>query len=99
MQPRLKSFRDFCEKNNYQLLKDDYEFIGKMLDRCYKTNFKALLSGYLKEWRLGMSSARSSNTAQSEGRKKANYWLLEFADKNSDETCGVICDSRIGYSN
>lgn len=78
---RLRSFKAHCEANGYELLEDDYKFIDNILNKHDKTDFKDILSGYLKNWCIGMGNANSEASRQSLGRRMANLWLLEYKNQ------------------
>jgi hypothetical protein len=77
---RLLSFRKYCIDNNFELRHDDYAFIDSKLSLANKTDFKAILDVYLENWAQGMIESSIGSSAQSDGRKRANLWLLEYSD-------------------
>lgn len=80
-QSRLKSFKAHCARRGFELLRDDYLFIDKILNKFKITDFKAILERYLEEWGYGMGEAKIFSTAQGFGRKRANLWMLRYASE------------------
>jgi len=78
---RLKIFRSICMRRGYELLRDDYLFIDRILSNMPKNDFKAILARYLEEWGAGMDNAVIYDTAQGYGRRRANSWLLEYSSE------------------
>lgn len=82
---RLESFKRHCVQEGYELLGEDYRFLDKMLNEFGENEFKAIMTRYLKEWDEGTAKAQSSNTAQGEGRRRANLWLFERCEQRKVE--------------
>lgn len=77
---KLRSFKAYCDANRYELLEDDYKFIDRILNNHDKSDFKAILDLYLKNWSIGMGMSSIESSRQSLGRRMANLWLLEYTN-------------------
>ena len=75
---RLNSFRSHCLKMGVEILEDDLRFIDHRLGKHLKTDFKAILETYLQKWINGMGQDNENLSRQSQGRRNANLWLLDY---------------------
>jgi len=93
---RLKSFKQHCARRGFDLLQDDYRFIDRTLNSFGKGDFKAVLERYLEEWYLGMVEAPNDAQAQGIARKRANIWLLQYADEVKMKKMKERCEEKRG---
>jgi hypothetical protein len=76
-----KGFKDYCYKNNIQLLRDDFLFIEQVLDKIPSELHRSIMYDYTRRWLLGVKKEEKSLLKQNSGRKLANSWLREQAAK------------------
>lgn len=77
---RLESFRAYCKKQNINLLKDDLNFINRMLLEIDSDDFKAILMRYIEKWLSCMGDSDKNAHSVNLARKTANLWLLEYTE-------------------
>jgi len=69
------TFEEHCKQNNIQLLRDDIQYIKRMLQRIAPNARKRVMRGYLDEWVLGRDQCENAIQAQNMGRRRANTYL------------------------
>ncbi len=75
------TFKQYCEKNGYLLLHDDFKYIENAL-RCIPTHKqRPLMFEYCNVWNHAMLIEPDSNKRQSVGRRAANNFLLQHKEK------------------
>lgn len=82
----LDSFKTYCAKQGYDLVKDDLKFIEKSLNLLPSDKQKLVLFEYSKRWQQAMDGERDSNKRQSVGRRAANLFLLKYTGGNQNES-------------
>ena len=66
------SFKPYCERMKIQILKDDFTFIEKCLQRIPVPRQRKVMHEYTKIW--------LSEESQNLGRRKANDYLRELVE-------------------
>lgn len=75
------TFKEYCKKQGYDLMKDDLKFIEKTL-RCLPTHtHRPLLMDYCQIWQKAMNDEPNAIRKQSQGRRAANLFLLKQTGK------------------
>lgn len=82
---RLKSFREYCQKNDIDVMYDDLCFIDKCLNSFRKNDFKAILEVYIQKWCEGMELHPNASLSSGNGRRFANLWLLEHTNEQRNK--------------
>lgn len=80
---RWNMFKDYCVKNNIQLLKDDFKFIEKELIKIPANEHRTILKAYTDLWLHEVKKEENSSLAQNLARRTANKWLLEEVKRKS----------------
>lgn len=74
---RWNLFKDYCLKNNIQLLRDDIKFLEKELVKINDNEHRGILKEYTDLWLHSLEGNAKSSQNQNLARKTANKWLLE----------------------
>lgn len=75
MNQELKqAFKDYCERKGLNLLRDDYNYIERQLNKCPAKLHKSILKRYLIIWMQGEEKKENA-------RYRANQWLRESVEK------------------
>lgn len=80
MYARWNLFKDYCSKNNIQLLKDDLKFIERELQKIPLNEHRAILRVYTDKWLHEVKKNEKSYQNQNFARKQANKWLFEYCN-------------------
>ncbi len=74
----MEPFKTYCEKQGYNIIRDDLKFIEKSLHLLPDEKRRPVLFEYCKRWQQAMDSERDVNKRQSAGRRAANLFLLKY---------------------
>ena len=80
---RWNMFKDYCVKNNIQLLKDDFKFLERELVKITQNEHRTILKAYTDLWLHEVKKSDNDSLAQNLGRRIANKWLLEEVKRKS----------------
>lgn len=67
-------------RHGMDVMKDDYNFIGRQLHKVSYDLRQSVLRRYIDEWLSGMHIEPNSAAKQNSGRKRANLFLFELTD-------------------
>ena len=76
------TFKDWCAKEGYYLLKEDITFIERTLKQIPTHEQRPLIYEYCKIWRKAMLEEKDPSRQQARGRRAANLFLLEQKEKH-----------------
>lgn len=80
---RWNMFKDYCVKNNIQLLKDDFKFLERELVKIPQNEHRTILKAYTDLWLHEVKKEGNASQAQNLARRIANKWLLEEVKRKS----------------
>lgn len=80
---RWNLFKDYCVKNNIQLLKDDFKFIERELIKIPENEHRTILKEYTDKWLDEVKKCENASQAQNLARRISNKWLLEEVKRKS----------------
>lgn len=70
-------FKDYCYRNNIQLLKDDIKFLERELIKINPNEHRTILKEYSDLWLHTLKKGEKSSQNQNLARKTANNWLYQ----------------------
>lgn len=75
-----REFKTFVKTKGYGLLRDDFNFIEKLLSNKPESIQREALRGYLTEWNAVVAGEIKNASKRSVARFKANTWLREWVN-------------------
>ena len=76
----IKKFKDYCEANGIELMREDLRFIERALCKMPQQLHSEALRGYIASWRRTMAKENSELVGVNSARREANKFLLFFTD-------------------
>ncbi len=74
------TFKEWAKKEGIELLKEDFIFIERILNKLPSGLHKSIMRQYKEKWHEGMGDSEKFSQNQNMGRFEANTWLRKQLD-------------------